>query len=376
MFKKGEEPSDFCFIDTAPEKRLSHLERLTLTGGEELERALSWIARQFLSFSISQNFASVDIGLVKEAAAFYGDSKLLSDPSSFFEAPTEKPRVVSSIVHGLNDGEILDLEFGSTYKVQYPGFKNKYEECENNRRVHARMWRHTEGAKATVIAIHGWTMGDQRVNSIAFLPGIFYRRGLDVVLVELPFHGRRAPSAAEGGALFPSTDVVRTNEAMGQSISDLRNLTLYLESQGSKNIGWIGVSLGAYVGSLWSGLDKRAFSIPIVPMSSMPEMAWVAMARDPGFRTLKKAGLSVDLLRGVYRVHSPLTHTLKGEKDNVFIVGGIGDKLVPAKQVKMLEEHWGNPRIQWFRGGHAASLKRSKVFGEILNFLRDRGYSN
>ncbi len=365
VYKRETDLSDYCIVDTTPESRLSQIERLTLTGGEELERALGWIARQFLSFSLQKSFGNIDLTLVQDAAAFYNSGDFRRSPQHFFRVPA-LPKVNEVKVHGLADGEIVDLSFESSYRVQYPGFEKEYDPQGKNRIVHARYWRHHATPTALMVAIHGWTMGDQRLNSLAFRPGYFYHHGMDVALIELPFHGRRA---IESGALFPSTNVVRTNEAMGQVISDLRALRGWLETSRKVPFGWVGLSLGAYAGLLWSALDRVDFAVPIVPMVSMPDMAWEMLRGDGEFRRLKKAGLTLDLLQDIYRVHSPLCYSPKVDPKRMMIIGGIGDRMVPARQVKQLHDSWGKPEMHWFRGGHAAQFKRSRAFDQVVRFL-------
>src|SRR5690606_33705729 len=120
--------------------------------------------------------------------------------------------------------------------------------------------------------------------------GYFYRNGFDIVLVELPFHGRRR--AEQTATLFPSTDFVVTNEAIAQAISDVRELQLYLTSMGVKTVGAMGMSLGAYVASLWASLDPLAFCIPIVPLVSMADLAWSIVVNDPQFSLYRAQGIS------------------------------------------------------------------------------------
>lgn len=160
---------------------------------------------------------------------------------------------------------------------------------------------------------------------------------------------------------------------MAQVISDLRNLSLYLQSRGVREVGCMGMSLGAYVGSLWAALDKVAFCIPIVPMVSMAEVAWEIITRDPSFVALREAGLSLDLLHDIYKVHCPLSYAPQTEKNRVLIIAGIGDKIVPPRQPRLLWEHWKRPHLLWFRGGHVAQFKRSKAFSEVVQFFDGLG---
>lgn len=369
-------PSDYCIVGNDPDRRLSPVERATLTGGNELSRMLSRVASQLTNFSYGDKLGEIHAARIYEAANFYGRDSWKTAPETFFTPPTGIIAPKTTTVHGFSNGEILDIEFKSLYEVHNPQVRPDWKKHKENQTVHARMWRHKEKAPATIVAIHGWTMGDQRLNSMAFLPGLFYRMGLDIVMIELPFHGRRMPKGGDSSdlTLFPSVDVARTNEAMGQIISDLRQLFLYLKADGANHIGVMGMSLGAYAGALWASLDPVDFCIPMVPLVSMSEMAWQALTSIPSFPRLKREGLTFDLLVDAYHVHAPLSHTPKVSRERALIIAGLGDLVVPSRQPNMLWEHWGRPSLFWLSGGHATQFTRDAVFQEITGFFETLGY--
>lgn len=359
-------------LGNEPKHRLSQLERLTLVGGEELERAVGRLVRQLTEFTFQDHFSTIDVARVRAAADFYSKEPWLSSPESFFPAPLQPPTVTETLVHGLSNGSIVDLSFPSHYTVVCPLFQAEYDRCAANHTVRARWWKHAEPPTATMIAVHGWTMGDQRVNSLAFLPGVFYQRGLDVILVELPYHGTRKGSETD---VFPSPDPVRTTETVAQAVWELRQILRLVRSTVHAPVGAMGMSLGAYLVSLWAGLDAMDFCIPLVPLVAMDEVAWGAITRHPQFREWERAGLSFDLLQRALRVHSPLAHRLRCPKERAFIVTGIGDKLLPPRQAKLLWDHWKRPKILWLTGGHGAHIQRARAFDEILGFLTGLGYA-
>lgn len=374
MFRKKDSPSDYCFVDTAPGYRLTPFERLTLTGGNELGRAVDWLGRQFSSISPRLEFGEVDVPAIQAAAQFYSSPRWHGDPGSFFELRDDLGDFKLVPVHGLVDGQILDIEFASNYRVRNPAYEAEHRSRPENLTVFARAWKHHTPGSATLLAIHGWTMGDQRLNSLAFLPGLFYDLGLDVVLIELPYHGRRRPSGAGQSFLFPDTNVVRVNEAIGQAISDLRQLRRRLEAIGFRNIGCVGMSLGGYVGSLWSSLDPLAFCIPVVPLVAMDEMFWSVLATQPAFERVKAAGLTLATLSQVFRVHSPLSFAPGLPPEKALIMAGIGDRIVPSKQPKQLWHHWGKPKLHRFTGGHVTHFGRSRAIRSVIEKLSELGY--
>jgi hypothetical protein len=369
---KDDDQSDFCVVGSAPEHRLSQFERLTLTGGRELDRALAHIGRHVLLFSSDESLAPFDPVEVARVASVYDGPGGVADLERFFPSPRGGGGVIETTVHGLRNGEILDLSFPSGYVPRDRVVAAMFQAHPHNEIVHARWWRHHGGAPATIVAVHGWTMGDQRLNSLAFLPGMFFRLGLDVVLFELPFHGRRRGTgsavASPTGFLFPSTDLALTNEAMFQAVADLRLLKRYLGERGAHGIGTIGMSLGAYVGALWSACDDLAFAIPVVPLVSMGELAWEIVSRNPRFKA-REAGVTPELLGRVLGVHCPLTYPARIPTDRALILAALGDHLVPRHQPERLWEHWGRPTLEWVSGGHDTLFQRSVAGVQVARFF-------
>ncbi|MCB0333523.1 MAG: alpha/beta hydrolase family protein [Bdellovibrionales bacterium] len=373
--KRGKKEGSFCFLDTSDEYRLSTFERLTLTGGGELERAIRWLSSQFGKLPVGDPTIDFNRKLFEQSYQFYTSQRWMNSPEDFFVSPTEAPTVSERCLHKLADGEVVDLEYASQYRVQFRPYASTFKKFKENGRVHVRLWRHRERARCTVVAIHGWTMGDQRLNSLAFLPGMFYNRGLDVALIELPFHGRRKPKVSVAGELlFPSANIARTNESMGQVISDLRQLHLYLKESGTNDIGLVGMSLGAYIAALWCSLGFLDFCIPVVPLVSLAEVAWDVLHEFDRFSLFERAGISLEVLEQVYHIHSPLAHHPKISPRRVLILAGLGDSIVPPGQPKLLWQHWGMPTLYWMRGGHVAQLQRSRGYKEIVAFLGRLGY--
>lgn len=376
-FDHDEEQSDFCVVGSAPEHRLSQFERLTLVGGRDLERALAFVGRQILQFSSDESLRPFDPAVVAQAIAAYPGGGTAALVERYFPPPPEHIPVSETPVHGLSGGVVVDLTFPSFSRSTDSLVESARTRHPENRVAHARWWRHNGGAAATIVAVHGWAMGDQRLNSLAFLPGIFFRAGLDVVLFELPFHGRRRHRAAietgRGGILFPSTDLVLTNEAMFQALGDLRVLRRYLSGCGAGDIGTIGMSLGAYVGALWAALDAVSFAVSVVPLVSMGELAWDIVARNPHLGAIE-AGVTLELLEQVFQSHCPLSFPARLAPERALIIAALGDHLVPRQQPERLWEHWGRPAVEWVSGGHDTLFHPTVAGARVAQFLDRLGY--
>ncbi len=365
--------SDFCLLDGRSEEyRLSKFERLTLIGGEELEKALEWISGQVAKLHKDRDLGRLHGKQFANSHEYYCADQWKQNPASFFIQPQSTPEVREVPLHGLPDGQVIDLHFPSSYRVQYPAAKRDFYSYKKNSTVHARMWKHTLPARGTIIAVHGWTMGDQRINALAFKPGYFYNLGLDVVLVELPFHGRRSEKVS-----FPGTNLARTNEAIAQAISDLRELKQFLEMRGCKQVGCIGISLGGYIASLWASLDPLSFCVPIVPMVCMGEVAWGFISKAPKLKArLEGLGFSEQSFKQTFAMHSPLSFTPKVPRTHQMIIAGLGDEIVSPRHPHQLWTHWGEPKIHWFSGGHVAQFKDSKAFLELGRFFENLGLAD
>lgn len=358
-----------------PNTDLSSWERLTLSGGDNLLRVLRLLSKKFSWGSLSDAVVSADLDHMRAEIDYYKNTKFVLRPSTFFHPPKELPKVCLSEPFPLSRGEIVDLLFQSNFIPRYKPFAAEFSKFRENQKVHARMWRHPPGESlGTIIAVHGWFMGDQRVSALTMVPGFFFRLGLDVILYELPYHGRRAPLGNDTGALFPSAHVARTNEGFAQAIYELRSLAAWVKAETGHSVGTIGMSLGGYTAALWAALDKLAFVIPVVPLVSIADMAR-KLAEDSkegnaGIRAIDLGGIDQDELEAIYAVHCPLSYRPKVPHDRRMIIAGLGDPVIPASQPEKLWEHWERPRIHWFQGGHIGQIVESDALKQVHAFLR------
>lgn len=302
----------------------------------------------------------------------------LGAASPFFPAPSRPDVRERATDRRIGATRVIDVTFDSTYRAFLPEYRDEHARYAENLTVHARWFRHPE-PRPVAICIHGWGGGAYWLEERAFVVPYLVRLGLDVVLVQLPFHGERAPRQSpkgpqRSGALFPSAHVVRTNEAFGQAIHDLRALALHLEAHGAPAIGAMGMSLGGYTTALWASLDDAlAFAIPIIPAVSMSALMWRHGKASPSRRNAERMGISQDLLDRVFEVHSPLTRRARLPTERLLIIAGEGDRITPPDQARALWEHWQRPDLHWFPGGHLAQVGRGDAFRRVRQHLSRAG---
>ncbi len=363
----ADSPSDFCILNGCVDSRLSDVERLTVVGGRGLDRVLGRLGKSLGEVSLQSFAPSLNIELLVEKGEFLQKTRKTGALDLLFERPSFTPIPEVTQVHGFPDGAVYDLKFASPFPDSRLHLDPSYRLIEENAASFVRFWSHSDGNKErlTVVGIHGWTMGDQRANSLAFLPGILYRLGFDVALVELPFHGRRMPTKSSvDGPLFPSVDPVRTCIAIAHALHDLRVLRSYLESKGSRRVATVGMSLGAYVGAVWASRDVLDRALFLVPMFSMGDMAWSLLSKDG-----QSDGIDRDFLRSLYQDHCPYNSLPATPQKRMLVIGGEGDHLVPIGQISELRKRWSDVDLRWVQGGHSAVANREDTFLEIVRFL-------
>jgi pimeloyl-ACP methyl ester carboxylesterase len=318
----------------------------------------------------------------RQAAGFYSDLARTTDVDTLFPAPPRavpvRNRSIARLRYAPTVTDVESLSFISPYQVAWPAVRERFESHSRNAIARAMHWRHEDGPRPTIIVVHGFTGSPYRFNSSFFQLPWFYRHGCDVVLAQLPFHGRRNDRTGlfDGSGLF-SDGIATFSEAMLQSVTDLRVLIDYLLNTGAERVGITGLSLGGYVTALMAGVDERLhFAVPNCAVTDLGTLLdrWFPAAQ------LMRAGMILggidrDTHIAAMRLHSPLRFAPRLPQDRLFIVGGLADRLAPPEQSARLWQHWDRPRLHWFPGSHILHLRRAVYLREIGRFLRDTGFS-
>lgn len=356
-------------IDTVPTAPLFGDVAVGRRGGPT--RVLRRMAKRFSRLLLTEKLFDVDPAVLRQQVAFYSSPRLQKKPEAFFRPPSEAPIIQSELCEMRVDGEVLDLSFERSFEPINSAYSNELDTHVLNNVVRARYWKHREKSRGTIIAIHGWLLGRSRLSEATLAPEEFYQNGFDVVLYELPLHGRRA-AATESGFTFPSADLSRTNEGFAQAIYELRQLRTYLLETGAQSVGVLGMSLGGYIASLWSGLDELDFAICVSPLVKMAPFVQsilrkASLVSDRAL-VLKKEVQNTNLSR-VYALHAPLNYDCRVAPERRLIVSCKNDRIVPRVHAEALSSHWGGTPILWTAGGHFNVLNKNNTVELIISRL-------
>lgn len=333
--------------------------------------------------AIPFGFNPIELRRSMRSVDLYADIAESGDPKRFFHDPPSGIRVRASRGRWFprfepEDGVCEVLRFDSPFQPVHPQQHRPYLRHAENRVAYARLIRHRDGPRPTVVAIHGFTAEGYLINEWFFALPWFYRMGCDIALFTLPFHGPRqtrfSPFSGHG---FFAGGSARFNEAVAQSVFDFRILLdWFRRERGVEQVGVTGLSLGGFVAAMSASVEDRlAFSLPNVPIISVADL----MLEWQPIGALMRAALAVGGLgpgdaRRLVAASCPLTYPPVLPRERLMIVGGAGDRLAPPKHSRLLWDHWQRCRIYWFPGSHSIHLDRGKYLTEMARFMVGLGF--
>jgi hypothetical protein len=318
----------------------------------------------------------VDNEQLRSWADFYLAQPYAEDPARFFSFPKKPPKAEIVYERPFCNGTVRTYAFRSGYRVRNPDFRESFLEAKENQTAYLVHWAHDDKTRKTILACHGYSLGDPSRAERMFRIHRLFGLGLDVALFITPFHWKRAPSMLHRfRPPFPFRHPVLGLEGFGQAMYDLYSSCLLLTERGASRIGLIGASLGGYIVALFVSLTRRVhlatLIVPFLDFNSLrvPAGPFHLEEKDEAGSTSLK-----DTIAALWRIHSPFSHGCKLPPDRCLLIASMGDRLCPFEDVKKLYEHWGEPQHFFLRGGHALFFPR-RGRGEVwYRFLAEHDF--
>jgi len=313
----------------------------------------------------------------QELLSFYRELAEEGDAAKIFVPPSTAPIQESKpglLGYRPKNIPARQLSFDSPFTPLHPELRKTYRGYNSNRRAWAQHWTHPDGPRPTLMFVHGFVADPYWLNSRMFALPWLYRAGYEILLCTLPFHGaRRGWAEPFSGYGYFAHGLASLNEAMLNSIHDLRLWLDYLLDRGAPSVGISGLSLGGYLSALLASVDDRlAYCIPNSPVVSPIDMAreWLPM-RWLLHAVMRRSGIGVEDLRHALALHSPLSYTPKIAAQRLLIIGGAGDRLTPPRFVHLLHQHWQGSALHWFPGNHVVHLQQG-VYLKLMRRFMDK----
>ena len=319
----------------------------------------------------SEERARVIAREVGEARVLFRERGWLEKPLDYHRQPPPllDPEIRTERSRGI-EFEHLQFESGFEPRPEEPG-SARWHDWTPNQTSHAWVIRHAGPPRPWLVCINGYRMGFPLVDLRAFDPRIYHQQlGLNLLMPVLPLHGPRRVGR-QSGDRFLDGNLVDTVHAETQAMWDIRRLLSWVRGEGAPKIGVYGLSLGGYNASLLSCVDSDlACVIAGVPLTDIPGIFW-HHGSPPRVRELERAGLRLEDLEEVFSVVSPLVLESQVPLSGRMIFGGVGDRVVPAEQVRALYERWNQPGMIWYQGGHVTFPFAAEVRAGVHQTLRE-----
>ncbi len=252
--------------------------------------------------------------------------------------------------------ESEDLVFPSTHQPLEPRFARRYrEEYGESHTVYARrVWRPGAGPRPRLLYLHGYMQPETVVEELGVLAALAWRLDVEVIQLQPPYHGRRRPRGSRfDGEYYWTADVVRSFEALRQTLHDARALLGWLLARDEGPVGLAGVSLGGTLSCALTCLEPRfAFSVPMIGHMDLGRLVADAPVLGRMRRELRQRGWSpADFGAFVARTGwDELLPVLPRER--ILLLAASEDRFFAPETVTDMWRRWGEPQIEWYPASH------------------------
>jgi hypothetical protein len=296
--------------------------------------------------------------------------------SKLFPAPRERPDLAVTGRWRLPGIVSEDIVFRSLHQPLDPRFRRRYaEDYQATHLVYARRIRPAGvGNRPRLLYLHGYMQPETYLEELSLLTGMAMALNVEVIQMQPPYHGRRTPRGSLfSGDLYWTADVVRSIEALRQTLLDARTLLGCLLAEDDRPVGVAGLSLGGALTLSLTCLDERfAFSIPVIAHMDLAALVADAPVLAKMRRDLRSFGWEredfdafVDGL-GWY----DLRPQLPAEK--ILLFAASQDRFFDPRVVEQMWRQWDEPSIHWYPTSHMGFFTQFPAVVRAMRRFVDR----
>ncbi len=304
---------------------------------------------------------------LSDAVDLYNERGWVDDPRSYHDEPTPliNPTLRTKHFGGL-DYEHLTVLSEYEPPADDPG-RDRWLDYADNATAHAWILRHEGPPRPWLICINGYRTGRAAIDFQAFdARRLHHDYGLNLAFPVQPLHGPRSEGSSGDRVLHGG--VMNLIHTAANGLWDIRRLKRWIQSEyDAPAVGAMGLSLGGYFTSLTASYeDDLACAIAGIPEPDL--IRGMRRNVEPWLPVhYEQWGLSWRSLERANRVVSPLFVEPLTDKDRLFIFAGLVDRWVRPGNVRSLWEHWDQPEICWYNGGHLSFA----IEPSVRRFIRD-----
>lgn len=279
---------------------------------------------------------------------------------ALFPTPTELPQVEVTARWVLPGLLSEDLVFRSQHQPLEPKFRRRYDEqYRESHIVYARRLRPASAQqRPRLFYLHGYMQPETYIEEFTLLTTLALALNVEVIQMQPAHHGRRAASSSWfSGEFFWTADLVRSIEALRQTMHDARSLLRWLQQDDDRPVGVAGLSLGgALTLSLACLEDRFAFAMPVIAHMDLAALVRDAPVLSKMRHDLRDFGWGrAEFDRFVERLG---WHALEPQiaPANILLIAASSDRFFEPAVVEDLWHRWGKPKVHWYPTSHMGFL--------------------
>jgi pimeloyl-ACP methyl ester carboxylesterase len=229
-----------------------------------------------------------------------------------------------------------DASVEFSYNRQVLEFKSPFATTAENDAVRARLME-ARGGERAVVLLHHWNADAEAYRTLALL---IAASGISCLRLSLPYHHHRQTPGVGFARELVCENLGLTIRSHRQAVVECRLCLTWLERQGFRRLGIVGVSVGSSIASIVAALDSRVSAAALILMADdFAEVVWTGSATTHVKASLLRR-FTFEEVQAAWAIVSPATYAkrLSERLDHVLIISGRRDMVfVPASTRRYVE---------------------------------------